>query len=196
MKPLPNLRRTLSSETAYQLVMVAAMLELLLLGALMPRTPDGGAPVAFAAIAGLRLITLLALASLLSAQRNAVKPLEATIALCIWGAMLAPPELWAAATELRSGLPVTVISSIALSGGLYAALRLHRVIGWGFLALIFSALYMQDWKSEPLGSALIAVIALGAALWLIAFNTEHGKSSRLESGSSESNSLQPSETAQ
>ena len=195
MKPMPNLQRTLSSETAYQLVMVAAMLELLLLGALMPRTPDGGAPIGFAAVSGLRLMTLLALASLLAAQRNTVKPLEATIALCIWGAMLAPPELWAAATELRSGLPVTVISSIALSGGLYAALRLHRVIGWGFLALIFSALYMQDWKSEPLGSALIAVIALGAALWVIAFNTDRSssssKSSRLESDSLKSSEGDP-----
>ena len=199
--PSAHLKAALSSETAYQLVMVAAMLELLLLGALMPRTPDGGAPIGFAAVSGLRLMTLLALAAVLATQRNTVKPISATIALCIWGAMLAPPELWAAATELRNGLPVTMISSIALSGGFYAALRLHRAIGWGFLALIFSALYMQDWKSEPLGSALIAVIALGAALWLIAFNTEHGKSSRLESGSpqsssSQSSSSQPSETVQ
>lgn len=168
MKLASNLQRALSSETTYQLVMVAAMLELLLLGALMPRTPDGGAPVGFAAVSGLRFAALLALAALLATQRNTVKPLEALIALSIWGAMLAPPELWAAALELRSSLPTTLVSSVALSLGFYAALRLQPVIGWGYLALMFSALFVQHWQLEPLGSALIAVIALGAGLWLFA----------------------------
>ena len=165
MKLSMSLQRTLSSETAYQLVMVAALLELLLLGALLPRTPDGGAPVAFATVSGLRLMTLLALAGWLSAQRHISQPLEAMGALCIWGAMLAPPELWAAALELRSGLPTTMISSIALSLGFYAGLRLQPVIGWGYFTLIFSALFVQHWQLEPLGLALIAVIALGIGLW-------------------------------
>ena len=177
MKLAPSLQHALSSETAYQLVMVAALLELLLLAGLMPRTPDGGAPIGFAAVSGLRLMTLLALAGVLATQRQTVKPLEGLIALSLWGAMLAPPELWAAALELRSGLPVTLVSSLALSLGFYAGLRLHFVIGWGFLALIFSALFVQDWQLEPLRIALIAVIALGAGLWLFAFRksqTEKG----------------------
>lgn len=185
MKLMPSLQRTLSSETAYQLVMVAAMLELLLLGALMPRTPDAGAPVCYAAVSGLRLMTLLALAGLLATQRNTVKPISALIALSLWGAMLAPPELWAAAVELRSGLPVTIVSSIALAGGLYAALRLHRVIGWGFLALMFSAVFMQDWQLEPLRLALVAVIALGIGLWLLAFKNDRSQSNRLQSSQGE-----------
>lgn len=181
MKLAPSLQSALSSETAYQLVMVSAMLELLLLGALLPRTPGDGAPVCFAAVSGLRFAALLALAALLATQRNTVKPISALISLSIWGAMLAPPELWAAAAELRSGPPVTIISSIALSSGLYAALHLQRVIGWGFLALIFSALFMQDWQLEPLGTPLVAVIALGFALWLLAFNNDRFKSSRIQS---------------
>lgn len=182
MKLMRSVQHTLSGETAYQLVMVAAMLELLLLGALLPRTPDAGAPVCFAAVSGLRLITLLALAGLLATQRDAVEPLSALIALCIWGAMLAPPELWAAAAELRVGLPLTTISSIALSSGLYAAMRLQRAIGWGFLALIFSAVFVQNWQLEPLGVALSAVIALGAGLWLLAVHTSRVQSSRFEKG--------------
>ncbi len=169
MKFAPNLQRALGSETAYQLVMVAALLELLLLAGLMPRTPDGGAPVAFAAVSGLRMMTLLALAGLLATQRQTVKPVIGLIALSLWGAMLAPPELWAAALELRSALPVTLVSSLALSLGFYAGLRLHPAIGWGYLTLIFSALFMQDWQLEPLRIALIAVIALGTGLWLLAF---------------------------
>ena len=173
MKLAPNLQRALSSETTYQLVMIAAMLELLLLGALIPRTVDTGAPVGFAAVSGLRFAALLALAGWLAAQRQIIKPLEGLIALSLWGAMLAPPELWAAALELRSGLPVTLISSIALSAGFYAALRLRPVIGWGFFALIFSALFMQHWQLEPLGWALLAMIALGAGLWLLALRASH-----------------------
>ena len=184
---MQSLQRTLSSETTYQVVMVAAMLELLLLGALLPRTPDSGAPVCFAAVAGLRLLALLTLAGVLGTQRDTVRdpvhctaePLGALIALSIWGAILAPPELWAAAAELRVGLPVTLISSVALSGGFYAALRLHPAIGWGFLGLIFSALFVQHWQLEPLGGALSAVIALGvglcAGLWLLTFRTGRSK---------------------
>ncbi len=173
MKLSMNLQRALLSETAYQLVMIAALLELLLLGALMPRTPDGGAPVGFAAVAGLRLMTLLALAGWLATQRQISQPLEAMGALCIWGAMLAPPELWAAALELRNGLPVTLVSSIALSLGFYAALHLRPVIGWGYFTLIFSALFVQHWQLEPPGLALSAVIALGAGLWLLTFCKSH-----------------------
>ena len=180
-KLVPSVQHTLSSETLYQLVMVTALLELLLLGALLPRTPNAGAPVCFAAVSGLRLAALLALAGLLASQRNPVRPLGALIALSIWGAMLAPPELWAAAIELRVGLPLTIISSIALSGGLYAALRVHRAIGWGFLTLICAALLMQNWQLEPLGMPLGAVIALGTGLWVLSFHGNGVQADRVQS---------------
>ena len=179
-KLVSSVQTALSSETAYQLVMVSALLELLLLGALLPRTLDAGAPICYAAVSGLRLIALLALAALLATQRRCVGPVSALIALSLWGAMLAPPELWAAAAELREYLPTTMISSIALSIGCYAALRLHRVIGWGFLALIFSALVVQHWQLEPFGVALGAVTLLGAGLWLLTLNTARSRISRGE----------------
>jgi hypothetical protein len=153
----------LTAEAPYQLVMIGAFVELLLLGALVPRAA-GVAPLCFEIIAGLRLALLLALAVMLGARPEPPTVSGALGALLLWGALLAPPELWAFALEARSGLPVTALSSVALAGGLYAALRLHRTAGWTFLALVVGALTLQGWSLEPLRAGLSAVIALAVAL--------------------------------
>jgi hypothetical protein len=166
-----SLEPVLTAEAPYQLVMVGALVELLLLGALLPRIP-GVAPVCFEILAGVRLTLLFALAGLLAAQPEPPRVLAGCSALALWGALLLPPELWAFALEARAGFPLSALTSILFAVGFYAALRVHRALGWGYALVFVTAVAMQGWRLEPIGGPLLAPIALAVVFVVVAARRE------------------------
>jgi hypothetical protein len=170
----------LTAEPPYQVVMIAAMLELLLLAALAPRS-GGVAPLSFEVIAGLRLIALLVLGtmlgvgigqrrSLLETSPEPVDPqplrskLQGALALALWGLILLPPELWAFALEARVGFPPTAVTSLMLGIGSFAALRVHARLGWAYPLLTVLLFAAQGFTLEPLSPALIVLGVGGLAI--------------------------------
>jgi hypothetical protein len=154
-------RAPLTAELPYQIVMIGALLELLLLVALAPRGL-GAAPIAYAAVAGLRLIALLALGVIVGLNSTTSKRAGA-VALLVWGTILLPPELWAFALEARSGLPVSSVLSVMLTVGIFAALRWHARLGWVWVGLIALLLTSLRFNLEPLSPALLIAGLVGAA---------------------------------
>lgn len=174
--------KALSAEVPYQIVMITAILELLLLATLAPRS-SGVAPLCFEAVAGLRLAALVVLGAILASSSDGrrhhpwedpatIEPLpdpkrsrlEAITALGLWGAILLPPELWAFALEARAELPWTALLSIALGVGSFAAIRAHSRLGWSFPASIIVVYALQGFRLEPLSPVLIALAIVGVAL--------------------------------
>jgi hypothetical protein len=91
-RPLPLTGR----ETPYQLVMVAAILELIVLAVLSPRGIPAD-PQVLIGVSGIRLLALIGLAGLVHDE----PPRTAWPAIIVWAAILWPPELWAHALEAR-----------------------------------------------------------------------------------------------
>ncbi len=168
--------RHLTAEPPYQVVMIVAMLELLLLAALAPRS-GSAAPLSFEAVAGLRLVALLVLGTMLGVgvgQRRSLletgpepvdprplrSKLQGALALALWGTILVPPELWAFALEARAGFPLTAVMSLLLGIGSFAALRVHARLGWAYPLLAVLIFAAQGFTLEPLSPTLI-VMGLG-----------------------------------
>jgi hypothetical protein len=177
--------RALSAEGPYQVVMITAILELLLLATLAPRS-SGFAPLCYEAVAGLRLAAGIVLGVMLATARSPrreddpddfttppVSRLEGLVTLGVWSAILFPPELWAFALEARAGLPWTALTSLAVSVGCFAALRWHPRIGWVFPALVVTAYLLQGIRLEPPSVSVLILSALG--LSLLALRERHPK---------------------
>jgi hypothetical protein len=177
--------KALIAETPYQIVMIAAILELLLLATLAPRS-SGTVPLCFEAVAGLRLAALVLLGALLASSGDGRRHhpweepapmeaapdtkrsrLEAVAALALWGAILLPPELWAFALEARAGIPWTLVSSVLLGVGTFAAIRAHARLGWSFPAAIVAVYAAQGFRLEPLSPALIVFAVVGVVLLVV-----------------------------
>ncbi len=152
----------LIKEFPYQVMMIVVILELLLLAALMPRG-FGAEPLAYPVIAALRLGGLCISAVGLKDE----PPRHAFVALALWGALLAPPELWASALEARAGVPLTLFSSVIIAGGVYSSLRLSRSFGFAFCAFSLGTLAWSGFDPTPLSNLWIVLIGLCAALMLV-----------------------------
>ena len=152
-------RAALTAEASYQIVMIGALLELVLLVALAPRGL-GAAPVCYSTVAALRLTALIVLGAVLGMGRDAPKRVG-IVALSVWGAILFPPELWAFALEARGGLPVSSLLSVVLGIGVFAALRWHAHFGWAWVAVMALTLLSVQFTLEPLSLAPLIVAALG-----------------------------------
>jgi hypothetical protein len=150
-----------TGELPYQIVMIGALLELLLLAVLAPRGL-GAAPVGYIAVSGLRLVALLALGVIVGVQSNVSKK-AGVIAIIVWGAILLPPELWAFALEARAGVPVSSVLSVMLSIGIVAALRWHARLGWIWVGIIALFLTGIGFNLGTLSPALLIAGFVGLA---------------------------------
>jgi hypothetical protein len=152
----------LTKEFPYQVVMVIVILELLILAALMPRG-FSAEPLAYPIIAALRLGGLCVSAFAL----RDTAPRHAFAALTIWGALLAPPELWSYALEARAGLPVTLFGSLLIAGGVHSSAHLSRRLTLAFVAFGLVALTWSRFDLTRFSNFWIVLIALCVALMLV-----------------------------
>jgi hypothetical protein len=169
-------RTPLTAEVPYQIVMIGALLELLLLAVLAPRGL-GAAPVGYIAVSGLRLVALLALGVILGVG-NTTSRRAGTVALVVWGTILLPPELWAFALEARGGVPVSSLLSMTLSVGIFAALRWHAHLGWIWVAAVALLLTGIGFTLEPLSPVLLIAGCIGIAFLTLKPMQRFGAQSR------------------
>jgi hypothetical protein len=158
-KPAPPPRSPLPPifelEMAYQLVMVACLLELVLTAFLLPRG-DSNSVVAFQSVAALRLLALLGLCLMvLPYKTRFVLP-----AMLAWGAILAAPELWSFALEARAGMPMTLLGSPLLVLGIHGSFRLHSRL-WVLWLLVLIASCFTPY------SAFLTMIEPGFPFWTL-----------------------------
>lgn len=168
-KPLPPPRAPLSPvfniEMAYQLVMVACLLEMLLTVFLVPRG-DSNSPMVFQSVAALRALALLGLAFMvLPYKTRVILP-----AMVVWAAILCAPELWAFALEARAGVPLTVLGSLILALGVQASFRLHSKL-WLLWLVLLLASFFTPWSAffsliEP---GLPILVILSSLIWVLAY---------------------------
>ena len=129
-RPMPLTGR----EAAYQIVMIAAILELGALAVLSPRSIPA-APQVVIGVSGIRLLALIALAGVV----REVPPRSAWPALLVWAGILWPPEFWAHALE------ATVLAAWRTGlGSVLFAFAMHTVarrVGawWWVAAAVFAA---------------------------------------------------------
>ena len=168
-KPLPPPRAPLppvfNIELAYQLVMVACLLEMILTAFLVPRG-DSNSPVVFQSVAALRALTLLGLALIvLPYKSRAVLP-----AMLVWALILAAPELWAFALEAREGVPLTLLGSLLLVLGVHASFRLHSKLWLAWLASLIGS-FLTPWSAFfSMTQPIVPVLAiLSSLIWLLAY---------------------------
>ncbi len=129
-RPMPLTGR----EAAYQIVMIAAILELGALAVVSPRSIPA-APQVVIGVSAIRLLALIAQAGLV----RDVPPRSAWPALLVWAGILWPPELWAHALE------ATALEAWRTGfGSVLFALAMHTVarrVGawWWIIAALFAA---------------------------------------------------------
>jgi hypothetical protein len=123
-----------SREVPYQLVMIAAILELIVLAVLSPRGIPSD-PQVLMGVSGIRLLALIGLAGLVHDDA----PRMAWPALLVWVLVFLPPELWAHVLEATlTDAWRTALGSMLLA---FAAHTLARRAGavWWVVVAIFAA---------------------------------------------------------
>lgn len=144
VRPPPEpLLPILQLETAYQMVLVGCVIEMLLTLFLAPRG-EIAVPVVYQSVAAFRGLVLMGLMLLVLGYKTRV----ALPAMLIWAAILSAPELWAYALEARAGLPLTLFGTLLLVLGIHASFRLNLKFGIVYLALIlFSLISPSPWNA-------------------------------------------------
>jgi hypothetical protein len=151
-------------EVPYQVVMIAAILELIVLAVLSPRGIPAD-PQVLLGVSGIRFLALIGLAGLVHDE----PPRAAWPALSVWALILWPPELWAHALEAtamdawRTGLGTVLIAFAAHTAarrvGAFWWLVVMLFVGSVFVP-IFSPLHQLVSSSVPWWILLALVIAL------------------------------------
>jgi hypothetical protein len=152
-RPMPLTGR----EVPYQLVMVAAILELIVLAVLSPRGIPTD-PQVLIGVSSIRLLALIGLAGLVHDE-----PLRtAWPALFVWALMLWPPELWAHALEATApDAWKTAVGSVVLA---FAAHTVARRVGgaWWVVVVLFAASVFV-----PMLSPLTQLITQPVPWWVV-----------------------------
>ncbi len=154
------MKNILEKDLPYQVFIVIAALEILTLVALSPRT-SGAEPLGFYAISCLRLLGLSLLGSFLFED----SPQHAMPVLTLWAIILVPPELWAFALEARSGIPLTIFSSLLAGFGAYGFARVFPSAAQIFPLLVVLALFFNNF--QPSVYSLPMQLVLGSSLFFV-----------------------------
>ncbi len=129
-RPIPLTGR----EVPYQLVMIAAILELIVLAVLSPRSIPAD-PQVLMGVSSIRFLALIGLAGLVHDE----PPRVAWPALLVWALILWPPELWAHALEATViDAWRTALGSVLIA---FAAHTIARRVGaaWWVVVILFAA---------------------------------------------------------
>ncbi len=144
-------------EVPYQLVMIAAILELIVLAVLSPRGIPSD-PQVLMGVSTIRLLALIGLAGLVHDDA----PSTAWPALLIWALILWPPELWAHALEAtvtdawRTGL-----GSVLIAFAAHTVARRAGTLWWVVIALFAASVFV------PMLSPLNQLVSSRGPWWVL-----------------------------